>query len=390
MTQLTREALEALIADDEHGLLTPEVKPEPVTNTDILANRFEEINTFIDEHDRNPDPNKRDDIGEFQLGHRLHAILDNSEYRAALEHLDRHGLFAAADVSAPASIDDILGGDDPLLGDLLGHGGDDTAGLFERKHLPPPSKESPDKVAQGRPCEDFDQFEQRFIDCHADLRVGRRKLVPFNTPSNIKEGAFYVQRGMLVYVAAVGELTRKSPGLDGRLRCIYENGTESDLLLQSLARGLYDEGKIVTEPNDTYVETFATAEHMKTGHVYVARTHSTEPALAQFTNLHKIGYTTQAVAARLSGAANDATFLHAEASLVDTYEMPAEYAKLVETLLHQFFSGVRLDVWYDAGSSANEWFDVPPSAIAEAIELIQTGQLANYRYLPTSQTFEIQ
>lgn len=380
MTELTRDALAALIAEDEHGLLVPETKPEPVTNADILANRFEEINEYIDRHDRHPDPDNRDDIGEFQLGHRLVAILENPEYRAVLADLDRHGLFQNEVLADEVvDVDGILGMDDSILDDLLG-GGDETSGLFERKHLPPPGKEAPDKVAQGRPCPDFDQFEQRFVDCHADLRTGLRKLVPFRNPSNIREGGFYVQRGMLVYVAAVGELTRKSPGLDGRLRCIYENGTESDLLLQSLARGLYDEGKIVTERSDAYAESFDTPDHVKTGYVYVARTHSADPKLAGFEHLHKIGYTGQPVAKRLAGAASDPTFLHAEASLVDTYEMPDAYAKVVENLLHQFFSDVRIDVWFDGGPGANEWFDVPAEAIAQAIELIGSDQLAAYRF----------
>ena len=380
MSELTREVLKALIDDDAHGLLIPEFKPEPVTNADILANRFEEINEFIDEHDRNPDPYNRDDIGEFQLGHRLQAILDNPEYRKSLEHLDRHELFQSSDATAPESIEDLLNSDDPLLGGLLDPGSSDTADIFELKHVPPPSKESPDKVAKGRPCEDFELFEQRFVDCHADLRQGRRELKTFRNPSTIKEGFFYIQRGMLVYVAEIGELTKKSPGLDGRMRCIYENGTESDLLLQSLARGLYEDGKIVTEPKDTYAETFETPDHIKAGHVYVARSHSTDQSLARFSNLHKIGYTTNDPESRVAGAANDPTFLAAPASLAATFEMPAEYAKLMETVLHQFFSSVRLDVWFDNGPSANEWFDVPLAAIEEAVDLIQTGQLANYRY----------
>ncbi len=379
MTELTRDALAALIADDEHGLLTPETKPEPVTNADILANRFEEINAFIDEHGRHPDPNNRDDIGEFQLGHRLGAILDNPEYRSALTHLDRHDLFAADD--GATEIGDLLASGD-LLDDLLDPDHGDAAGLFERKHLPPPAKSTPDKVAQGRPCEDFERFEQRFIDCHADLRAGRRSLIPFRNPSNIKEGGFYVQRGMLVLVAEVISVEQRPQGKNGRLRCIYENGTESDPLLQSLARNLYDEGKIVTERNDSYSETFPTPDHIATGHVYVARSRSADQNLTQFSHLHKIGYTANPVAARLSGAENDPTFLNAAADLVDSYEMPAEYAKLTETLLHQFFSEVRLDVWFDAGPSANEWFDAPADAVAEAIDLIQSGQLGNYRYDP--------
>ena len=170
MSELTPELLAELIAEDDHGLLTPEAKPEPVTNADILANRFEEINTFVDTHGRNPDPANQDDIGEFQLGHRLQAVLDNPEYRKALEHLDRHLLLAQDD--SRGSIDDLLAGDDLLLsGD-----GDD---LFDLKHVPAPSKETPDKVAQGQPCEDFDQFEPLFAACHDDLRAGRRKLQKF-------------------------------------------------------------------------------------------------------------------------------------------------------------------------------------------------------------------
>lgn len=389
MTELTREVLEALIAEDKHGLLTPEAKPEPVTNADILANRFEDINRFIDEHHRNPDPGNRDDIGEFQLGHRLQAILDNSEYQAALEHLDRHDLFDQPSSSVPESIEDLLDNDDLLADDLLTPGVPESASLFDHKHLPPPSQESPDKVARGRPCEDFHLFEQAFIDCHADLRSGRRQLRPFARPSNIKQDCFYVQRGMLVYVAEVGELTKKDQGINGRLRCIYENGTENDLLLQSLARTLYDSGKIVTEPSDVTSAIFDTPEHIKTGHVYVARTHSTNEGLTTFSALHKIGYTTQPVESRLSGAANDPTFLHAKASLVTSYEMAADYAKLIETLLHQFFSEVRLDVWNDLGESATEWFDAPFEMIDEAIDLIQTGQLANYRYNPTTHQIEL-
>jgi len=279
------------------------------------------------------------------------------------------------------SIDDLLTGDNPLLDDLLLPGDSDTAGLFDHKHLPSPgTKEAPDKVARGRPCPDFHLFEHRFHECQDDLREGRRQLKQFSNPSNIKEGFFYLQRGMLVSVAEIGELTQKSPGLDGRLRCIYENGTESDILLQSLARGLYDGGKTVTERNDSYVESFPTPDHVPTDSVYVARSHTENPELKAFSNLHKIGYTTNAIETRLSGAANDPAFLLAKASLVATYEMLAEYAKFSETLLHQFFSEVRPDVWYDAGNSATEWFDVPASAVEQAIDLIQTNQVAHYRY----------
>ena len=371
MSELTPELLSELIADDEHGLLTPVTKPEPVTNADILANRFEEVNEFIDEHERNPDPNNRDDIGEFQLGHRLQAILDNPEYRSSLEHLDRYSLFDAA----PASMEDLLASDDDLLLD------DEAAAIFDLQHVPAATKESPDKVAKGTKCEDFHLFEPLFIACHEELSEGRRELKEFRNPSNIREGAFYVQRGVLVYVAEVGELTQKKKGADGRLRCIYENGTESDLLLHSLARSLYEEGKIVTELIDAEIEILSSSN---TGYVYVARTHSQNPELAQFEHLHKIGYTKNDPKKRISVAATDPTFLNAPASLVMHFELPIDYAKLAETVLHHFFSEVRLDLQYDDGTSPREWVNAPLDAIEKAVDLFQTGQIANYEYAPLS------
>ena len=379
MSDDARSALAALVADDEDGLFDPVAKPEPVTNADILANRFQEINEFIDTHNRNPDPANREDIGEFQLGHRLQAVLENPEYRKSLEHLDRHNLFA----ELPADSLGALLADGDLFDD------DVAADLFDLKHVPAASKNAPDKVASGTRCEDFDTFAPLFASCHADLREGRRDLKPFRNPSNIRQGAFYVQRGMLVYVAEVGELTQKKKGADGRLRCIYENGTESDLLLHSLARALYEEGKIVTEPNDAEIEILATPEHVETGFVYVARTLSEDPQLSEFQHLHKIGYTQNEPAKRVAGAAKDQTFLNAPATLTADFEMPKAYAKFTETALHNFFSAVRLDITYDDGTTAQEWVDASLQVIEQSIDLAHNGKLVSYRYNPESLKIEL-
>lgn len=160
-------------------------------------------------------------------------------------------------------------------------------------------------------------------------------------------------------------------------------------LLRSLSRNLYDEGKIVTEPNDTYTEVLPTPDHVPTGHVYVAKTRSTDESLNGFSNLHKIGYTSQIPTARVASAESQSTFFYSPADLVDSYEMPNEYAKLLEKILHQFFSEVRVDVQFEDGPVATEWFDVPSQAVTEAIELVQTGQLTNYRYNPSTQKIVI-
>ena len=123
--------------------------------------------------------------------------------------------------------------------------------------------------------------------------------------------------------------------------------------------------------------------------MYVARTLSDNPDLTKLEHLHKIGYTGNRAEQRVAGAENDPTFLNEPAALVATFEMPAEYAKLMENVLHQFFSEVRLDVWFDDSTSPREWFDVPMTAIEEAIELVQTGQLGNYRYNPVNLAIEL-
>jgi len=69
--------------------------------------------------------------------------------------------------------------------------------------------------------------------------------------------------------------------------------------------------------------------------------------------------------------------------------MPAEYAKFIETALHQFFSETRLDLWFEGGAEPREWFNVPVDAIEQAVELIQSGQLANYRYNAGTATIEL-
>lgn len=43
---------------------------------------------------------------------------------------------------------------------------------------------------------------------------------------------------------------------DGRTRCIFENGTESNMLYRSAAKALYANGKVVTKNIDKVNEEF--------------------------------------------------------------------------------------------------------------------------------------
>ena len=152
---------------------------------------------------------------------------------------------------------------------------------------------------------------------------------------------------------------------------------------------MYEEGKIVTEPNDAEIEILATPDHVETGFVYVARSLSEDPQLSSFEHLHKVGYTQNEPAKRVAGAAKDQTFLNAPATLSADFEMPKAYAKFTETALHHFFSAVRLNITYDDGTTAREWVDAPLQAIEQAIDLSHTGKLANYQYNPHTTQIEL-
>jgi hypothetical protein len=372
---MNAEELLQMLTEDEFGLLEPSVKAPAPTPEDRLVGAYEEILEFTRQHGRPPakDPTN---IAEFKLAMRLEAMCADDNQRQQLEPLDELGLLNEPE--PPATIDEAIA-DDPF--GLLSSGDD----LFDLQHVPK-KQAMPDKVARREPAKDFETFRQLFVDCHADLRAGRRKLLAFKNPSEIEQGKFFVLNGVLLYVANVGEaeFARSNKGNNARTRCIFENGTESDLLLLSLGRNLYKDGRRVTEPNEVTLERMGLQADTRMGYVYVLRSLSDDPQLALFAGVHKIGFTTRTVADRLAGAETYATFLGAPVEEVARYTLPAIAAQQVEALLHDFFGSARLDIWFEREgkvvSEANEWFDVPRDMIDEAIDLINAETIGNYEY----------
>ena len=374
--KLDAEAIQRMLAEDEFDLLRECPKSAPLTENERLVASFLEIVKFVEANDRLPDCNPAD-MAEFKLAARLSGIVESEEKRAALHEHDRLGLLKEPE--PPSSIEDVLNSDD------LGLLDDDLADIHTLRHVPK-TLAKPDKVAQRRPCEDFAEFKPLFDTCHADLRTGRRKLIPWRNPSHIEVGKFFVQNGMLVYVAEVGELKNKqgAKAIDGRTRCVYDNGTEADLLLRSLARALYDGGRQVTEPEEVTRERIEAEPGTAMGSVYILRSKSKDPQVTSISDLHKIGSTSRSVESRIAGAEKDTTFMCSPVEIRAEYRLPAVAARKVETMLHDFFASARMDIWFEIAdgqqASATEWFDVPLLLIDEAIELISAETLPNYQY----------
>ncbi len=372
------QKLLAIFEDDPFNLL--EVKPQtsPVKSEDErLVASFQEINDFFKKHGRKPE--KSMNMQERTLYARLKGINENAEKRAALSAYDEHNLLDDPVPNEVHTIDDIFASDD--LGVLDSNAED----IFTLTHVP---KETtmPDYVARRKPCKDFAKYEQRFLDCQADLKEGKRKLYPFKDEQQIHQGYFFVLKGVLLYVAKVGKREKMNGKTNARLRCIFENGTESDMLLRSLAAELYKDGRRVSEYEDRLYEQFSNVsdEDDETGFIYVLKSKSDDPKIKEMGNLYKIGFSRVPVEERIKNAENETTYLMAPVEVVSEYQCFNMNPQKFEQLLHTFFAKVCLNVdIFDADGNRHtprEWFDVPLSVIDDTVNYILSGEIVDYRY----------
>ena len=327
-------------------------------------------------HGRPPSSSTRV-IAERKLGARLDGILANAGKIEALGRLDEFGLLATPE--APASFDDLLDGDD--LGLLA-----DESGLLDVSDLPVRRQVyDSGKIARRERTQDFEQFEPLFKQKHAELREGASRLLPYPGMTHIAPGGFFILNGVMLFIAEVGETEYKKTTVREnkreRLRCIFENGTESSMYRQSLAIRLSDEdGQIVVQNALPEILT----DDVLSGYIYVLRSRSEDPEIAAIKNLHKIGFTRGSVENRIRNAERSPTYLMAPVDIIASYRTYNLKASALENLLHRVFAEVRLDLTqtdrkgrdYDA----SEWFVVPLEIIDQAISLIVSGDIVGYVY----------
>lgn len=371
--------IDAILDSDVDGLLDAPEKPVKVTATDRLERAFLEVVEFRRTHGRIPDSTTRE-IAERKLGARLDGILANEEKIAALKHLDEFGLLEVPE--APASIDDLLGDDDL---DLLG----DDSGLLDVSDLPVrKAPDEADSVAKRKKCLDFDRFEHLFKTKHAELADGTVQLASFKGLRTVTEGRFFVLNGVMLFVAEVGETREMIVGGKAeqkqRLRVIFENGTESSMYRQSLSIRLFEqEGQSIVQTGLSDDEEILEGD-AASGHIYVLRSLSTDPQIAELTNLHKIGFTRGSVEARIKNAETSPTYLMAPVEVVADYRTYNLRASALENLLHRVFADVRLDLTQADRKGRNydpsEWYVAPLSVIDQAIDLIISGDIVSYFY----------
>ncbi|MHA7880318.1 MAG: GIY-YIG nuclease family protein [Saccharospirillum sp.] len=349
---------------------------------------FEEIQRFVDEHGLTPQHGEDRDIFERLYAVRLDRIRAQEECRELLVDLDHQGLLGEGATAQVEPSDEMT--DDELLAELEGVVPDGS--LTQLRHVRSTAeKRAVEEIANRTKCEDFETFKPLFQQIEADLKTGIRETRPFGQDASIEKGNFFILNGQMVYVAAVGE-TFKAPNgdNDARLRVIYSNETESDILLRSLQRALYKDetGRRITEHDagPLFRDTMEEGD-VESGTIYVLRSKSDNPFVAEHRELiHKIGVTGGKVETRIANAQHDATYLLAEVEIVATYKLAGINRSKLEALLHRVFAPAQLDLEiqdrFGHPVKPREWFLVPLSVINEAVDRIRDGSIVRFAYNP--------
>lgn len=354
---------------------------------------FEDILRFLQTHGRAPLHGEGRDIFERLYAVRLDQLRKLPEAQNLLAGLDVPGLLSGASTATAADVNDL--DEDALWAEL---GMDDEHrvqnDITVLRHVRSRAEvRAAEEIADRKPCADFQLFQPLFEQAERELKGGLRKALRFGRDASIDTGNFFILGGQMAYVAEMGQQYRTPNNeANGRLRVVYANGTESDLLLRSLQRALYkdDTGRRLTDPDMGPL--FGDApepDDIETGTIYVLRSQSRHPFVAEHRELiHKIGVTGGKLESRIAAAEKDATYLLADVEVVATYKLHNLNRTRLENIFHRLFGAAQLDLTIDDrfGNPVKprEWFLVPLHVIDEAVQRIRDGSVTEVVYDPKS------
>lgn len=353
---------------------------------------FEDILRFHQTHGRAPLHGEGRDIFERLYAVRLDQLRKLPEAQTLLADMDRPGLLSSP-AATQANVDEL--DEDALLAELgIGDAPVEQTDITVLRHVRSTTeKRAAEDIADRTRCADFEKFQPLFEQVERELNSNVRKTLRYGRDTSIVQGNFFILGGQLAYVADVGETIKAPNGeSDARLRVIYANGTESNLLRRSLQRALYkdDTGRRLTDTDMGPL--FGDApepDDIASGTIYVLRSLSTHPFVREHRELiHKIGVTGGRVETRIAAAATDATYLLADVEIVATYKLHNLNRTRLENIFHRLFGAAQIDLTIDDrfGNPVKprEWFLVPLNVIDEAVERIRDGSITEVVYDPMS------
>ena len=389
MTDLKEKKSNKALLEELGVDITPAKKVAHSPKEERIIAGFEEIQRFIEEHDHQPQHGEEKDIFERLYATRLDRIRSQKECRNLVADLDYQGLLAAEHcITEPPKE---YNSDAELLAELGVEAPKENDVTFIKHVKTQAEKEraQSEVIGQRKPCRDFDKFKQLFESAQDDIKSGRRKTLPFAKDGSIEQGNFFIVSGQKAYIADVGDAFTGTDGRNEyRLRVIFDNGVESNQLMHSLQKRLWedDAGRRITEVSmgplfDDLVE----KDDFESGTIYILRSKSDHPAIAENRKLiHKIGVTGGSVKTRIANAKLDPTYLMADVEVVSTYELYNISRTKLEKILHRFFDSAKLDIQINDrfGNPVlpREWFLVPLFIIDEVVERIKDGTISQYEY----------
>lgn len=350
---------------------------------------FEDILKFREEHGRPPLHGEDRDIFERLYAVRLDRLREQPDCRALLADFDRYGLLEPDEPIHPGFAEDA--DDDALLAEL-GVGKAEPDDITKLTHVKPRDEvRAAEEIANRTVCADFEKFRPLFEKVQHELDAGVRRTRTFELKSEIQPGTWFIVGGQKTYVAEMGEVFTNPQGRrDARLRVIFDNGTESNMLMRSLQRSLHKDefGRRITDPDaGPLFGGDAGEDDLESGTIYVLRSKSDNPEIAEHRELiHKIGVTGGKVETRIANAALDATYLLADVEIVATYKLFNINRTRLENVLHRVFAPARLDLTikdrFGNPVHPREWFLVPLSLIDEVVEKIRDQSITEFEYDP--------
>lgn len=384
--------------DDEALLADLGIEPVAVktsTHTALeerLIAGFEDVLRFVDTHGRAPQHGEDRDIFERLYAVRLDRLRAMPEARVLLAPMDVAGLLegSAAVVGTPEELDDAA-----LLAEL-GADRQDEAAITRLRHVPTYAERvAAEEIANRTRCEDFDTFKPLFEKVQRELRSGERRVLKLEERSldEIRQGTYFIVGGQTAYIAEEkGEFKTNYDRRDMRLRVVYDNGTESELLQRSLQRALHRDkaARLISDPvaGPLFGDAME-AEDIESGTIYVLRSLSDHPFVAQHRELiHKIGVTGGKLETRIAAAKDQATYLLADVEVVATYKLAHINRTKLENLFHRIFAPAQLDLTiedrFGKPVKPREWFLVPLQVIDEAVNRVRDGSITSHVYDPKS------
>ncbi len=348
---------------------------------------FEEIQRFVEQNGHPPAHGEGNEIFERLYATRLDQIRSKKECRNLVQELDYQELLEGATHIAEPPAE--YNSDEELLAEL-GGGAPKEGDVTFLKHVKPRAEvRSAEEVASRTSCEDFETFKPIFDAVQEELKSGVRITRPFKDDAEIRKNDLFILSGQKVYVAEVGEeFISDYDRKDSRLRVVYDNGTESDILLRSLQRALNKDeaGRRITDKSFGPLFSSETdGDDLASGTIYVLRSKSDHPTIQENRDvIHKIGVTGGSVERRIANAKLDPTYLMADVEVVATYELYNISRSKLEHVLHKFFEGARLDIQindrFGNPVTPREWFLVPLFIVDEVVDKIKDGTLSKYSY----------